>query len=92
MEFYEKMYTEDQLVRAYKRGFSNGIGISNPGDKRYDQDADKLAQDALNSMIPGGLTDESWNRTRSCEHVIDNPLLKQHGSIATYKTNTKSNR
>lgn len=84
MEFYEKMYTEDQLVRAYKRGFSNGIGISNMYDKRYDQDADKLAQDALNSMIPGGLTDESWNRT-----WIDNPLLKQHGSIATYKTNTK---
>ena len=50
MEFYEKMYTEDQLVRAYKRGFSNGIGISSPGDKRYDQDADKLAQDALNSF------------------------------------------
>ena len=58
MEFYEKMYTEDQLVRAYKRGFSNGIGISSPGDKRYDQDADKLAQDALNSMIQD--IHESW--------------------------------
>ena len=66
MEFYEKMYTEDQLVEAYKRGFSNGIGISSPGDKRYDQDADKLA-----------LTTIKYFR---------------NGSIATYKTSTKSNR
>ena len=76
MEFYEKMYTEDQLVEAYKRGFSNGIGISNPGDKRYDQDADKLAQDALNSMI----------------HMQDTIIYTNYGSVATYKTNTKSNR
>jgi hypothetical protein len=50
------MYTEQQLIRAYKKGFSNGQGISNPRDRRYNQDADKLAQDALNAMIPGGLT------------------------------------
>ena len=50
------MYTEQQLIKAYKKGFSNGIGLSNPRDRRYNQGADKLAQDALNAMIPGGLT------------------------------------
>ena len=46
------MYTEQQLIQAYLKGFSNGLGISNPGDKRYSQDAYKLEQDALKSMIP----------------------------------------
>ena len=55
-----KMYTEQQLIRAYKKGLSNGIGLSNPRDRRYNQDADKLEQDALNAMIPGGLTDEPY--------------------------------
>ena len=51
------MYTEQQLIRAYKKGFSNGIGLSNPKDRRFNQDAEKLEQDALNAFIPGGLTD-----------------------------------
>jgi hypothetical protein len=49
-------YTEEQMVKAYRKGFSNGIGISEPRDKRYMKDARLLAEDALNSLIPGGLT------------------------------------
>jgi hypothetical protein len=50
------MYTEEQLVSAYRKGFSNGIGVSEPTDRRYMLDAGELAEDALNTLIPGGLT------------------------------------
>jgi hypothetical protein len=43
-------YTEEQLEKAYDRGFSNGIGIGERKDWRYMKDARYLKDDVLNPI------------------------------------------
>ena len=45
------IWTTKQLVMAYRRGFSNGIGIGEYGDVRFHADADKMESDAFDIIM-----------------------------------------
>jgi len=47
------MYTEEELLRAYRLGASDGIGISSPNDVRYMMSIDKTQKrnKTLNKII-----------------------------------------
>jgi len=47
----EKLYTMEQLVKAYNKGFSNGIGIGEPRDSRFLSDAVDLMSDYFDEII-----------------------------------------